>query len=88
MSKRSVDQDHVENLYKKSTVDNNRILSTFRIGRNEDYEGSFPVYKQPQEVNSYSIDHERKVWFDNREMVKHKRGSFYCDKHPYFCLSL
>jgi hypothetical protein len=72
MSKRSNDQAHVENVSKKLNSNDtrgNKIFSSISLGRNEEYEGSFPVYKQPQEVNSYSIDHERKVWFDNREMV-------------------
>ncbi|KAG2214531.1 hypothetical protein INT46_003081 [Mucor plumbeus] len=43
-------------------------LPSFRLNRTESYQGSFPVYKQPQEITSYSIDHERRVWFDNREM--------------------
>lgn len=47
----------------------NVTTQTFRLKRTQDYEGSFPVYKQPEEVTSYSIDHERRVWFDNREMV-------------------
>ncbi|KAI9481344.1 MAG: RAI1 like PD-XK nuclease-domain-containing protein [Benjaminiella poitrasii] len=41
---------------------------SFPVKRNEDYEGSFPIYKQPQELTSYSIDHERRVWFDDREL--------------------
>lgn len=47
-------------------------LPSFRLNRTESYQGSFPVYKQPQEITSYSIDHERRVWFDNREMVRNK----------------
>lgn len=42
---------------------------SFRLNHTDAYQGSFPVYKQPQEITSYSIDHERRVWFDNREMV-------------------
>ncbi|CAO0796606.1 unnamed protein product [Mucor circinelloides] len=41
---------------------------SFRLKHTDAYQGSFPVYKQPQEITSYSIDHERRVWFDNREM--------------------
>lgn len=44
--------------------------SSFKLKRTDLYEGSFPVYKQPQELTSYSIDHNRHVWFDNREMVR------------------
>jgi hypothetical protein len=44
-------------------------MPSLQVRRSEDYEGSFPVYKQPQELTSYSIDFERRVWFDNREMV-------------------
>lgn len=44
-------------------------LSSFKLDRTESYQGDFPVYKQPQEITSYSIDHNRRVWFDNREMV-------------------
>ncbi|KAI8050035.1 RAI1 like PD-XK nuclease-domain-containing protein [Thamnidium elegans] len=43
-------------------------VQSFRLKRTQDYEGGFPAYKQPQEVTSYSIDHQRHVWFDNREM--------------------
>ncbi|CAO3621899.1 unnamed protein product [Cunninghamella blakesleeana] len=32
------------------------------------YRGSSPVYKKPVEINSYSIDGNRHVWFDNREL--------------------
>ncbi|KAI8968584.1 RAI1 like PD-XK nuclease-domain-containing protein [Mycotypha africana] len=42
--------------------------TAFRLGNWQEYEGSCPVYKQPKELISYSIDHDRKVWFDNREM--------------------
>ncbi|KAG1169830.1 hypothetical protein G6F70_008113 [Rhizopus microsporus] len=41
---------------------------SFPLEANERYEGSFPVYKQPQELTCYSIDHHRRVWFDDREM--------------------
>lgn len=43
---------------------------SFPLEANERYEGPFPVYKQPQELICYSIDHHRRVWFDDREMVK------------------
>ncbi|KAG1446202.1 hypothetical protein G6F56_009650 [Rhizopus delemar] len=42
--------------------------STFSVKHNEHYAGSFPVYKQPQELTCYSIDHQRHVHFDNSEM--------------------
>ncbi|KAI7849461.1 hypothetical protein BDC45DRAFT_274041 [Circinella umbellata] len=41
-----------------------RVLSTDR------YTGSYPEYRQPIEINSYSIDADRRVWFDNRQLVK------------------
>ncbi|ORX44911.1 hypothetical protein DM01DRAFT_1295045 [Hesseltinella vesiculosa] len=40
----------------------------FQVGPSHRYQGRSPVYKQPVEINSYSIDHDRKVWFDNREL--------------------
>jgi RAT1-interacting protein len=67
MSKRSLESCQSEQVSKKPN--DNKFLGTFHVKRNEEYEGSFPVYKQPQEINSYSIDHERHVWFDSREMV-------------------
>lgn len=73
MSKRSRDdsQEHYETRVpdqKKRFINN--TISPFRVRRSEEYEGSFPVYKQPQELTSYSIDCKRRVWFDNREMVQ------------------
>lgn len=68
MSKRALEHGF-ESAHKKTA---HIAKNTFRIKRTQDYEGSFPVYKQPQEVTSYSIDHERRVWFDNREMVSEK----------------
>ncbi|CEP09637.1 hypothetical protein [Parasitella parasitica] len=56
-------------------------LPSFRLEANECYQGSFPVYKQPQEITSYSIDHERRVWFDNREMVGYT-SHYVAHKHP------
>ena len=41
------------------------VLSTDR------YTGSYPEYRQPVEVNSYSIDADRRVWFDDRQLVKY-----------------
>lgn len=62
MSKRSLENSCDDSVPKRSK------WSSFQLKNNAEYEGSFPVYKQPQEINSYSIDHERRVWFDNREM--------------------
>ncbi|KAI7891728.1 RAI1 like PD-XK nuclease-domain-containing protein [Mucor mucedo] len=66
MSKRALEEG-----YKRLDVDKkvkSMASKAFRLKRTQDYEGSFPVYKQPEEVTSYSIDGERRVWFDNREM--------------------
>ncbi|KAI9279752.1 RAI1 like PD-XK nuclease-domain-containing protein [Sporodiniella umbellata] len=43
-------------------------LASFSLQPNQRYTGSFPVYKQPQELTCYSIDRNRHVWFDSREM--------------------
>lgn len=64
MSKRSLENSYDDSVIKRSK------WNSFQLKNNAEYEGSFPVYKQPREINSYSIDHERRVWFDNREMVK------------------
>lgn len=34
------------------------------------YNGNCAVYKQPVEIQSYSIDHERSVHFDDRQLVR------------------
>lgn len=34
------------------------------------YSGNCAVYKQPVEIQSYSIDHERSVHFDDRQLVR------------------
>jgi hypothetical protein len=74
----SDDQYITRDSHQQKRVKHNTI-SPFRIRRTEEYEGSFPIYKQPQELTSYSIDFERRVWFDNREMVYilKKQGSYY-----------
>ncbi|KAG1191678.1 hypothetical protein G6F36_002159 [Rhizopus arrhizus] len=64
MSKRSFKTSYSEQQQKKVQTTSN----TFRVESNERYEGSFPIYKQPQELTCYSIDHKRHVWFDDREM--------------------
>jgi hypothetical protein len=77
MSKRSLNQDYNNHpVSKRQNIDDENI-NIFRIKRTQEYEGSFPVYKQPQEINSYSIDHNRHVWFDNREMVIIKSSFFF-----------
>jgi hypothetical protein len=35
------------------------------------YNGNCAVYKQPVELLSYSIDHERSVHFDDRQLVSY-----------------
>ncbi|KAI8377325.1 hypothetical protein BD560DRAFT_325731 [Blakeslea trispora] len=40
----------------------------FKLENNEAYEGTCPIFKQPKELTSYSIDCDRRVQFDNREM--------------------
>ncbi|KAL0146172.1 RAI1 like PD-XK nuclease-domain-containing protein [Mucor lusitanicus] len=57
--------DQQPHQHKKRRID---AYPSFRLNHTDSYQGSFPVYKQPQEITSYSIDHERRVWFDNREM--------------------
>ncbi|KAI8356103.1 hypothetical protein EDC96DRAFT_261549 [Choanephora cucurbitarum] len=44
------------------------VANCFKLENNETYEGACPVFQQPRELTSYSIDHNRRVWFDNREM--------------------
>ncbi|KAI7897652.1 RAI1 like PD-XK nuclease-domain-containing protein [Cokeromyces recurvatus] len=63
MSRRSSFED-VGKVYKRLKTN----YASFPLGNNYNYEGSFPIYKQPQELVSYSIDHERRVWFDDREL--------------------
>lgn len=66
MSKRNFEPEYQR---QDAKVQKAHHVQSFRLKRTQDYEGSFPPYKQPQEVTSYSIDHQRHVWFDNREMV-------------------
>ncbi|KAI9267520.1 RAI1 like PD-XK nuclease-domain-containing protein [Helicostylum pulchrum] len=65
MSKRNFEPEYQRQDVK---IQKSQHVQSFRLKRTQDYEGSFPAYKQPQEVTSYSIDHQRHVWFDNREM--------------------
>ena len=67
MTKRLAEKNPEEPVFKKIQYDQQN--NTFQIKETKKYEGSFPAYKQPQEINSYSIDAKRQVWFDNREMV-------------------
>ncbi|KAI8992593.1 RAI1 like PD-XK nuclease-domain-containing protein [Pilobolus umbonatus] len=67
MTKRILSRNSFENSPKKMK-DTADILSTFFLKQSDDYKGTFPIYKQPQELTSYSIDENRQVWFDNREM--------------------
>ncbi|KAI7868172.1 hypothetical protein BDF14DRAFT_1725080 [Spinellus fusiger] len=43
-------------------------IHTFPVYPPRSYTGRPPNYRQPVEINSYSIDHQRQVWFDNREL--------------------
>ncbi|KAI9010805.1 RAI1 like PD-XK nuclease-domain-containing protein [Phycomyces nitens] len=45
-----------------------RNLEGFPVDYPDSYKGDFPAYKQPTEITSYSIDHNRQVWFDDREL--------------------
>ncbi|ORZ25307.1 RAI1 like PD-XK nuclease-domain-containing protein [Absidia repens] len=62
MSKRKLSFDYST----KNTQPFNR--KTFPVLHTDRYAGSSPVYKQPREINSYSIDADRRVWFDDREL--------------------
>lgn len=63
MSKRKYSSDHTT---KENESFDRKILPVLHSSR---YHGPSPVYKQPIEINSYSIDSDRRVWFDNRELV-------------------
>ncbi|KAI8148932.1 RAI1 like PD-XK nuclease-domain-containing protein [Fennellomyces sp. T-0311] len=65
MSKRHLEDGNMESTPKR--FHSNRIES-FRVLPSQRYSGGFPDYRQPVEVNSYSIDGDRRVWFDNREL--------------------
>lgn len=86
MSKRN----YYDAQYERQGVKDQKVddVRSFRLKRTQDYEGAFPVYKQPQEVTSYSIDHERHVWFDNREMVKKKRHVFLLKLYIFFFIMI
>ncbi|KAI9317756.1 RAI1 like PD-XK nuclease-domain-containing protein [Dichotomocladium elegans] len=43
-------------------------FSTFPVSSCQSYMGHCPEYKQPVEIQSYSIDGSRRVWFDQREL--------------------
>ena len=65
MSKRYLEDD---NLHSSKRFQSNR-MDSFRVLPSQHYSKGFPDYKQPVEVNSYSIDGKRQVWFDDRELV-------------------
>ncbi|KAI9308347.1 RAI1 like PD-XK nuclease-domain-containing protein [Cunninghamella echinulata] len=62
MSKRKLSTDGAYINNKRSIINH---LPVYNINK---YRGSSPVYKQPVEINSYSIDENRRIWFDNREL--------------------
>ncbi|KAI8059289.1 hypothetical protein BC940DRAFT_328364 [Gongronella butleri] len=64
MAKRKLSEEHERGMPPLARF-NTRL---FRVQHTSRYQGSFPVYKQPTELTSYSIDHERRVWFDDREL--------------------
>ncbi|KAI9275589.1 RAI1 like PD-XK nuclease-domain-containing protein [Phascolomyces articulosus] len=69
MSKRKQSFDHnnpMASASKRFHGDSEK--TSFRVLPAHRYTGRFPEYKQPVEVNSYSIDGDRRVWFDNREL--------------------
>ncbi|KAL0082305.1 hypothetical protein F4703DRAFT_1739362 [Phycomyces blakesleeanus] len=43
-------------------------VMSFPVRPPASYKGEFPTYAQPAEITSYSIDHNRQVWFDDREL--------------------
>lgn len=45
-------------------------VQTFPMYPLSKYNGNCAVYKQPIEIQSYSIDHERTVHFDDRQLVR------------------
>lgn len=64
MSKRKYSTDLSTENKKRS------IINHFPVYNINKYRGSSPTYKKPVEINSYSIDENRHVWFDDRELVK------------------
>jgi hypothetical protein len=68
MSKRQgephLDRTHHSKMLKTDGKARLRVLHT------DQYKGPTPRYEQPREINSYSIDHIRHVWFDNRQLVR------------------
>lgn len=68
MSKRP----HSDDLEDQSTAKRRDTRSTesFAVRPAQHYAGQCAIYKQPIEINSYSIDGERRVWFDDRELVR------------------
>lgn len=58
-----------------------RHVESFSVRPAQHYAGRCAIYKQPVEINSYSIDGERCVWFDDRELVRVMRDPFiFCTK--------
>ncbi|KAI8076909.1 uncharacterized protein BX664DRAFT_367400 [Halteromyces radiatus] len=62
MTKRRQSIDYTD---KRTKHYNMRLFPVYHTDR---YRGSSPTYKQPVEINSYSIDADRRVWFDDREL--------------------
>lgn len=69
MSKRKLSYDEAQPTEAKR-VHHHTMTSSFRVAPADSYKGGFPTYAQPREINSYSIDGDRRVWFDDRELVR------------------
>ncbi|KAF7723122.1 decapping endonuclease targeting mRNA [Apophysomyces ossiformis] len=67
MSKRKLSSDSIEPLQAKRR-DEYTKGSRFHVANVGDYDRKLPTYSQPREINSYSIDSDRHVWFDDREL--------------------
>lgn len=73
MSKRSHPSDEhphkLEAVHKRRDTDRHKTVRTFPVLAPREYSGHCPSYRQPVEIASYSIDADRRVWFDDRELV-------------------
>ncbi|KAI9499528.1 RAI1 like PD-XK nuclease-domain-containing protein [Zychaea mexicana] len=69
MSKRKhLYEDVINSAAKRFHRNGEAEQNSFRVLPAHRYSGRCPEYRQPIEVNSYSIDADRRVWFDDREL--------------------
>ncbi|KAG0176423.1 Dom-3 Z [Apophysomyces sp. BC1034] len=67
MSRRKLSSDNSQPVQSKRFARNPQT-SKFPVAQADAYQGPLPSYSQPREINSYSIDSDRRVWFDDREL--------------------